>query len=226
MHSLFYLLSALVTLLLLVEGSPQQTQVQALYFQAPQEAPKEVYLVNAQSRQQVKITLPRKFFSPTYTLPKGGSLYYILPTPLKEQDQIPPETPQVKIPHKWGQVALLAAYHPKNSHLPIKLIPINASQAGFSGGDILFVNYTKALISGKIGTKELTLNPRKTVKVSKPAPDQESYRSLLYYRMNQSEPDRIFLSQAWRQSDRRRKLVFVYPEKQKIKLFSAILYSF
>lgn len=106
----------------------------------------------------------------------------------------------------------------------VKIIPIDTSASGFSGGRHLLVNHSPDLISGAIGGQEFSLQDGEhAILEPEAAPSPTSSRrataGVSIHSGNEKQP---FFSSTWRINPKARSIVFFYqdPETQHLRLHS------
>jgi hypothetical protein len=124
---------------------------------------------------------------------------------------VPETAPQLKIPKKWKKVLIMVSENLENTVLPIALNAIDASDAVFGPGELLFINFSEIAIFGMVGDKKLILKPDTTALISNPASKREDYSVQLDSIESTIETRRWLLRQQWRHQPKQRYVVFVLP---------------
>ncbi len=182
---------------------------QVLYFKAPKNAPQAVHIYQS-AAQSVEVELKRNNFSKSFKLEDGALTLRFLGTKLVEGQEFPLEAPSLEVPADYEKVLILAFANPKNPVFPVRFKVIKANDETFGPGDRMFINFTDNRIVGNVGSQQLDLASHSIKVVSNAAKAKESYQ----VRLDRVDPEQgrpyTFIRQAWRQSLRKRVLIFVY----------------
>ncbi|MGJ8671830.1 hypothetical protein [Rubritalea sp.] len=201
-------LLVVVTIVLISNAFAART-AQMLYFRAPKGAP-ETAFVYQKGKAAEKIELKRNNFSSSFKLASGDLVLRFLPREVAADEEFPKNAPSVRIPRGWGKVLLLAFPDPENTVFPIRFKVINADAGTFGEGDQMFINFTDSDVLGYVGKIKLTLRARSTEIVKNAAAPGEEFQARLD-RIDLNTKKRItFIRQVWRQSAKRRSLMFIY----------------
>lgn len=194
-----------------------------LYFQAPKEAPENVFIYQ-NNQNPFKQNLPKNNFSSAIKLVEGDLDLQFLPSFLLEDEAFPENAPSVKIPAEWNKILILVSNDPTNALLPVKLRIINASKELVGNGDLIFLNLSTDTIKGTVGDKELELKPDTTEIIKDPIePEAKQYMVELDRLDAEKELSLTFIRQLWRRSNSQSLLMLIYnhPVSKRISYYCA-----
>ena len=199
-----------LTLLLLTLSATAERTVRILYYQAPQDAPREAFLYGS-SGKHVDVRFPRWNLSDKITLPDSGEDFILLPQLLAEDVPPPVNAPRIRIPLNWELTVLLILPDANNPILPVRVQTINASASVFSPGELYWVNLTDIAVGGMIGESKLLMKPRSTQILKAPKQENGDYPVLIDCATPGESKRRWLVRQTWRHNSNARQLVFVQP---------------
>lgn len=181
-----------------------------LFLGATNGAPDSLVLFDGTSAQRVE--LPSMNLSPVYRLPGGPLVLRLLDKePVKPED-VPQGAPSVRIGESTGDFYLLATNDPKNKVIPVAMQVINADQASFRKGQMLWFNLTTHKVGGKLGSEKLVLEPNSRKISAAPAKGTESYPVELYYQSPGDTNLWPLCETKWQHNPAGRTVVFVLNE--------------
>jgi hypothetical protein len=122
-----------------------------------------------------KVDLPRRNLTETLPFPDGELVLRALPKPLASGEAVPPDAPRVTIPESWTRCILIFMSDPSNKVLPVKIIPVEASDTKMPLGHTLLFNCTQATIRGKFGNVVVTCKPGDSTDIKPPRQDSGDY---------------------------------------------------
>ena len=123
-----------------------------IFLDSPAGAPDSAVLVS--EKGLVEITLPKRNLSQEFDLPGGDLMLAALSSHPKDGEPIPKNAPTVRIPESWDRCILLFFPDPSNDTFPVRIIPVNASQAVFPLGKTLVFNLSDARLIASFGGKQ------------------------------------------------------------------------
>ena len=202
----------MILAVLTLVGQAKQ-KFQCLYFQKPSTVPDTVQVyMNGKLLQEMP--LQSHYFCDTIELKPAQEVVLTFTDKVVAEPEALAGYPSVSVSREWQSFVLLAFDDPKNTLLPIRFVPMNATAPQFKNGDIKFMNMTQYVVTGKLGAQTLDLPPRKVrtlngfckagadfkVEVDIIKPESRKPRQALFY-------------QGWRYNTEIRKLAFVYQKE-------------
>ena len=181
-----------------------------LFLGAASGAPDSLILFDGKSTQ--KVELPSLNLSPVYELSGGPLVLRLLEKEPAKPEEIPPGSPQVTVGEATGDIYLLVTSDPKNKVIPVAMQVINADQASFRKGQMLWFNLTTHKVGGKLGSEKLVLEPNSRKTSAAPAKGTENYPVELYYQMPGDERLWPLCETQWQHNPAGRSVVFVLSE--------------
>lgn len=152
-----------------------------LFLSAPDGAPEKLHLHDGKSSREVE--LPRMNLSPVYQLPPGDLTLRMLTTAAAAGTLVDPAAPSAKVGTAISDFYLLVSPDPANRVAPVKLQVINASPDTLRRGQILWFNLTPNQVGGRLGERQLAMEPHSRTVIDNPAPGDEDYEVNLTYRI-------------------------------------------
>ncbi|MGJ8671835.1 hypothetical protein [Rubritalea sp.] len=181
MHILKYPLLLVVSVfsLLSLQSHAQTSEktkrlAKVMYYGATSDAPDKAFVYEPGGEPQ-EVELPRYNFTESFELKKDTVQLAFLPRVINEDEQVPLSSPIVKIPASWDRVLLLILEDKKNKIMPIRILPINASEGEFGKGEICFMNFSAVTVFGKVGDKKLLSKPKSKVTIKDPLQNRGGY---------------------------------------------------
>ncbi len=184
--------------------------VSAIFFQAPADAPSEVFLHHGTGT--VTLPLPRMNLGQSIKLPAGDLVLYFTPKPVGKLEVVPPEAPTASIPAAWSEVILLFSYSPQTPEFPFKVTPLNASMGEFRPGEMLIFNRSKSTVGGILGGQRVRINPGASTKVPPPVANDSDYPVRLAYSPANCSETLPLADTTWRHESAIRQLLFIVPD--------------
>lgn len=181
-----------------------------LFLAAPQSAPQKLFLYDGTTSQEVE--LPRMNFSPVYEMVGGNIRIRMLPAPVLNPEQVPPEAPEALLPETTGDCYLILSSDPANKVAPVRIQVVNAAADRFKKGQMLWFNLTANDIGGQIGSEQLRLNPNSRQILNAPASSPSPYRVKIGYVIPAEKILRPICETQWQHNPATRMVMFVFNE--------------
>lgn len=175
------ILALLVAFLSAAAPSGHARTCRILYLAAPEDAPEKLQLFDGKASQEVE--LPRMNLSPVYHLPAGDLIVRMLPAPVADAKRVDARAPSARIAEEITDCYLLVSADPANPVAPVALQVINANPDKLRKGQMLWFNLTANKVGGRLGTRELAMEPNSRVVVDNPASGAEDYQVNLSFRV-------------------------------------------
>ncbi len=159
----------------------------------------------------VDITLPKRNLSQEFDLPGGDLLLAALPSRLKEGEPLPKGAPTVLIPESWNRCILLFFPDPSNDTFPVRIIPVNASQAVFPLGKTLVFNLSDARLIASFGGQKVSIPSSEQGIIEAPIQEFGSYPVAIDFLPENSETPVAVCRTTWQHDPESRQILFVIP---------------
>lgn len=220
MHSIFITFIT-ACLLLSASSATAKCKVKAIFIQSNAELPEAAVL--RVGEKFTEIELPRRNLSDAVGLETGDSPIIVLPSKPSGKE-IPPGAPHFTIPDSWSNCILLFFHDSSNKVFPAKVIPVNASSAGFPLGDTLIYNVSKATVAAKLGTEQVKILPGKSAAVKPPRTGSGSYPVAIDCAFPGDKQPTALCRSTWQHEADARQILFIVPQsEQKIPSVWGIL---
>lgn len=132
-----------------------------IYFDGGAKAPQKAFLHLKNGELIGETSLPRVTFSPDIALPDGELLIYFLPEKYTgDPADFPTDAPSIPLAEDIEKVLFLVFKDEGNPVMPIKVVPINANDDAYGGGNLLIINFTGHTISGTLNDKPVKVGPQ------------------------------------------------------------------
>lgn len=184
-----------------------------LFLAAPPSAPQKLFLFDGTTSQEVELS--RMSFSQIYEIAGGNIRVRMLPSPILDPEQVPPEAPQALIPETTGDCYLILGSDPANKVAPVRIQAVNAATDKFRKGQMLWFNLTTSDIGGRIGTEQLRLSPNSRQILNAPATSASPYRVKIDYVIPDEKILRPICETQWQYNPATRMVMFVFNENGK-----------
>ena len=156
----------------------------------------------------IVVQTPGNELSPTYKMPRLGSIVVGKTTQNEEGDPVFQVYGKAKTIAASKQIILLLRKGRNNSD-GFVVLPIDGELANFSGGSYLFINASKLNVGGVIGDKKFALKPGQR-RMLKPAPNHESGICQVTLSYQRKDKWKTFKDTRWSANKRYRSLVFFH----------------
>lgn len=137
----------------------------------------------------------------------------LLPEPVQGPDKIPPGAPQVKVPENVADFYLPVTSDPADGVAPVRMRIIDAGEGKLKAGRMLWLNSTRNLVEGTVGSRKLTIQPGSRVVLDAPAEGLRDHPVGLAFRMPGTATLYPFCETRWRHNPRSRSVVFIFSEE-------------
>ncbi len=178
-----------------------------LYLSAPVGAPKTLQLFDGESCREVE--LPRMNLSRVYSLRVGELTLRMLDKSVSDASKVPENVPLVVVPEDYKHIYLVVFHDPKNDQVPVRMAVINANDERIALGEMLWVNYSKSMVSGTIGSQDLKIEAGEESLIKEPAKDRGGYSVEMTFRDPGEDLNRPLVESRWRHDPRSRSIVFI-----------------
>jgi hypothetical protein len=161
----------------------------------PQDAPKVAFLFDGKSSKS--ITLPSMNLSEVIELPSGPLTLALTDQEIRDPKLLPPNAPLIAIPEHVSDFYIIILPDPKNQHLPIKMNLVDAGDDKLKASETLWYNFTEHRIIAKLGTSDLTIEPKSRAISKAPAPASGYYIARFAYQANGAGAMASITEQSW-----------------------------
>jgi len=179
MKSLVFLALVFSLLPCFSKGRENARTCRIIFLDRPRNAPESVELFDGISSR--KVPLSDMNFSDVITLPSGDLKLGLTQHPVSNTGEIPAGAPTVKIPAKTTDFFLILVSDPENEILPIRMLPVDASDEHPKPGQTLWINLSKHNIKGNLGNGSITIAPEERVIGDAPLPASGYFRAEFQY---------------------------------------------
>ncbi|MGJ8671837.1 hypothetical protein [Rubritalea sp.] len=211
-YCLFLVLSSLLCAVCLGQlNDASGRSASIMYFKALAGSPSEAFIYSG-DKEVAKTPLPRSNFSKFFKIPKGDQLLSFLPKPMDRDRSFSQAPPSVKVPESWGKVLFLVFEDKSNAVMPIRVVPINASDNQFGPGCLYVINFSELRVFGTIGEKELKIRPMEKRVIKQPIDENGDYAVRLQALVQGDDKPRRFIKQMWSYNDKMRTLFLILPK--------------
>jgi hypothetical protein len=193
------------------ENSPRTCRI--VFPSAPQDAPGKLHLFDGEASQEVE--LPQWNFSPVYKVRPGAVTLALLPAAPPAPAApgaaipIPAGAPKVAIGEGIGDFYLIVSSDPSNKVAPVKMQVINADSSKFKRGQMLWCNLTRNRVGGKVGSRNLLIEPNSRLILDSPATRMEDYHVNIRYILPGKEQSEPVCETNWPYDPRTRGVFFI-----------------
>jgi hypothetical protein len=185
-------------------------KVRAIFIQPPGGSPEKAVLFSPAKSDEIE--LPTRNLSPEIPLPGGDLTLAVLTKAPAAGEKVNPEAPVVKIPEAWDRCILLFFPDPQNKAFPAKVIPVNASDAGFALGQTLIYNVTPATVVAKLGERVSQVGPGKSTVIPPPIAGFGSYPVAIDCTVPGNPEPAAICRSSWQHDPDARQILFVTPD--------------
>ena len=196
-------------LFLLMSQLSSAREIRTIFMGKGRDKPEQAVLFTG--KENLKVTLPGRNFSPDVEIPRGDLNLAVLPKALPEGEELPEGVQIVKIPEQWSRVILLFLPDPSNKVFPAHVLPVNASSGKLPPGHTLFHNFTDSPIYGKFSKTVVTVEPGKSAQMRPPIDEGGSYPVEINCRLPGEDKTTAIVRSSWHHSSKSRKIVFIVP---------------
>lgn len=179
-----------------------------LFLERPTSAPAKLQLFDGATSREVE--LPGLNFSPVYELPAGNLMLTLLPSPPVDPEKLPPGAPSAKVPESVFDFYLIVTTDPNNKVAPVRMKVIDAGQAEFRRGQMLWYNLTDLTVGGNLGSEKLVIKPQSKTVMNAPVNGSMDYPVSLGYRGMENGLWYPICETRWSHDPRSRSLGFLF----------------
>ncbi len=179
-----------------------------LFLERPSSAPAKLQLFDGATSREVE--LPGLNFSPVYELPAGNLMLTLLPSPPVDPEKLPHGAPTTKVPENVFDFYLIVTTDPENKVAPVRMKVIDAGQAEFRRGQMLWYNLTDLTVGGNLGSEKLVLKPLSKTVMNAPVKSGGDYPVSLGYRGLENGLWYPICETRWSHDPRSRSLGFLF----------------
>ena len=188
-------------------GQEQSRTCRILYLSSGERAPKGMHLFDGMASQEVD--LPRMNLSKVYKIASGPVALRMLSSQVVDPETIPANAPSVVVPASAKHIYLLVSKDRSNKVAPVKMAVINADYDQVKVGEMLWFNMTKNTVAGKIGSRNLKIEPGARAVLKEPARGRVAYPVELYFRIPGDDFTHPLCETRWRHDPRSRSIAFI-----------------
>ncbi|WP_386818229.1 hypothetical protein [Luteolibacter algae] len=180
--------------------------MRCVYFNPPAGAPDVMFAHVAD--KVIEVPMPSMNLSTPLDPPSGE---YVVR--FSDKRVLPPETPagdtvNLKLTENDRKFILLVYPNPKQKGLPITVSKVTIDSS-FPLGSMMWINTTRNLVGGKIGTETLLLKPGAIVRTKAPSKEKGGYSVRLDYQAPKSREQKMLVNTMWRHDPNSRQFIFV-----------------
>lgn len=192
----------------------QAREISTIYLPGAGGAIPKAYLLGAP--KAIEVELPQRNLSPTVKIPNGDLTLAALSSLPAEDGKIPGGAPRVSIPESWNRCILVFLGDPRNTVFPVRIIPINASQANFPKGNTLIYNLSKSTILAQFGKERVQLEAGKSESFGAPIQGFGSYPMGIDCIPHGETKPRAVCRSVWQHDPESRQILFVVPQEGQV----------
>jgi hypothetical protein len=154
-------------------------------------------------------------FSPVYKVRPGAVTLALLPAAPPAPAApgaaipIPAGAPKVAIGEGSCDFYLIVSSDPSNKVAPVKMQVINADVSNFKRGQMLWCNLTNSKVGGKVGSRDLLIEPNSRLILDPPADRKEDYYVKIHFFPPGKEQSEPLCETNWTYDPRTRVVYFI-----------------
>ncbi len=177
----------------ILQAKPRTCRI--VFPERPNNAPKTAFLFDG--KKSTSITLPSMNLSEV--IPMSGGLLTLALTDQEITDPklLPPNAPRISIPENVTDFYIIMMPDSKNQLLPIKMNLVDAGDDKLKASETLWFNFTEHKIIAKLGTSDLTIEPKNRAISKAPAAASGYYIARFAYQANGSGALSSITEQSW-----------------------------
>jgi len=203
--------AVILALLITTAPSLQAREVRAIHLPANAGQLKNAHLIGAAT--SFEIELPQRNLSSPVRIPNGELLLAALAAPPGEAGEIPAGAPKVRIPEDWSRCILIFLGDTRNTVLPVRIIPVDASSARFPKGSTYVFNLSNSTLQGQFGNQRVRVESGKTAMFNAPLREFGSYPMGIDCLIPGEAAPRAISRTYWQHDPDARQLLFVTPQE-------------
>jgi hypothetical protein len=185
-----------VGLLILTNTVQAQSRSCRLVFpERPQSAPKVAYLFDG--KVSLAVTLPSMNLSEVIKLPPGELTIAVTTDKITDPKNLPPKSPLLKIPENVGEFYIIITPDPENTVIPIKMNLVDTGAGKLKPGETLWYNLTDHRITAKLGSAEMSVDPKGRTISKDPIAPSGYYIAQFFYQANGKGAYAPITEQSW-----------------------------
>ncbi len=207
MRSLFFIF-LMFPLLLSAQEKATKRSCRILFLNPAEDAPKKLYLFDGTTCQEIE--LPEMNFSKVYTIAGGNITLYLLKGVVSKPEEVPAGAPSAKVAETIADCYLVALSDSSGPLLPIRFQIIDAGEAKFRKGQMMWYNLTTQAIGGQVGKQTLAMKGQSRVVLDAPSNSSEAYGVNLAFRIPGDDKLYPICETQWLHDPRSRMVVFLY----------------
>jgi hypothetical protein len=173
----------------------QSRTCRIVFPERPQSAPKVAFLFNGKVSQAV--TLPSMNLSEVIKLPPGELTIAITANKITDPKNLLPKSPLLKIPENVGEFYIIITPDPENTVIPIKMNLVDTGAGKLKPGETLWYNLTDHRIAAKLGSAQMTVDPKGRTISKDPISPSGYYTAQFIYQANGKGEYAPITEQAW-----------------------------
>jgi hypothetical protein len=173
----------------------QSRTCRIVFPERPQSAPKVAYLFDGKASQAV--TLPSMNLSEVIKLPPGELTIAITADKITDPKNLSPKSPLLKIPENVGEFYIIITPDPENTVIPIKMNLVDTGAGKLKPGETLWYNLTDHRIAAKLGSAQMTVDPKGRTISKDPVDASGYYTAQFVYQANGKGEYAPITEQGW-----------------------------
>lgn len=204
-HTIAILAAGFLILANTLQAKPRSCRI--VFPERPQDAPKIAYLFDGSKSQRV--ALPSMNLSEVIELPNGELTIAMTPNEISDPKVLSPSAPLLRIPEKVMDFYIIITPDPKNQDLPVKMNLVDTGGGKLNSGETLWYNFTEHRIIAKLGSAEMSVDPKGRTISKDPAPTSGYYAARFAYQVEGKGAFAPITEQHWWHDAENRHLGFI-----------------
>jgi hypothetical protein len=177
----------------ILQAKPRTCRI--VFPERPQNSPKVAFLFDG--KKSTSITLPSMNLSEVIILPGGLLTLALTDQEISDPKLLPPTAPRISIPENVMDFYIIMMPDPKNPPFPIKMNLVDAGDNKLKASETLWFNFTEHKIIAKLGTSDLSVEPKNRAISQAPAPASGYYIARFAYQTNGAGALSSITEQSW-----------------------------
>lgn len=188
-----------------LQAEPRSCRI--VFPERPQAAPKTAYLFDGSKSQRV--TFPSMNLSEVIELPSGELTIAMTANEISDPNVLPPNMPLLKIPELVTNFYIIITPDPQNQTFPVKMNLVDTGGGKLKPGETLWCNLTEHRIVAKLGSAEMTVDPKGRAISKDPVPASGYYVAKFAFQANGKDAFAPITEQSWWHDAKSRHLGFM-----------------
>jgi len=175
----------------------------------PNNLPKFAYLYDGKNSQRV--TLPSMNFSKVIDLPSGELTLSLTPSEITDPENLPQNAPKLIVPEDVVDFYIILSSSASNALLQVQLELVNLDNRQLQPGQTLWKNLTDHRIRAELGTKKMSVEPKRETVSYSPVSESGYYRAKFDFQPHGQGNFYKFTEQQWWHDIKSRHVGFIVP---------------